>query len=51
MRGMMTGASVDPELGIPAAGGLPQGSIVLVEGGAERIVHRGTGLNRAAAPA
>ena len=43
LRGVMTGAADVPGYGAPAAIGLPQGSIVLIEGGVETIVHRGTG--------
>ena len=43
LRGVMTGAPEVPGYGAPAAPGLPQGSVVLIEGGVERIVHRGTG--------
>lgn len=43
LRGVMTGLADDPFAGVPTAPGLPQGSIVLVEGGSERVVHRGTG--------
>jgi len=43
MRGVMTGAPDDPWAGAPIAEGLPQGSIVMVEGGHETLVHRGTG--------
>ena len=43
LRGVMTGAPDIPGYGAPAATGLPQGSVVLIERGVERIVHRGTG--------
>ena len=43
LRGVMTGAPDIPGYGAPAAPGLPQGSVVLIERGVERIVHRGTG--------
>ena len=43
LRGVMTGIAVDPAIGAPFAPGLPQGSIVCIEDGVERIVHRGTG--------
>ena len=43
LRGVMTGAAPDPTIGAPFATGLPQGSIVCIEGGVERVVHRGTG--------
>ena len=43
LRGVMTGTQSDPTIGAPFAAGLPQGSIVCVEQGVERVVHRGTG--------
>lgn len=49
LRGVMTGADVMPQFGAPVAPDLPQGSIVLIEQGQERVVHLGTG--RGAAPA
>jgi hypothetical protein len=49
LRGVMTGADVMPQFDAPVAPDLPQGSIVLIEQGVERVVHLGTG--RGAAPA
>jgi broad specificity phosphatase PhoE len=43
LRGVMTGAGDHPEWGAPIAGGLPQGSLVLIEQGRESIPHLGTG--------
>lgn len=43
MRGVMTGADVRPDIGAPVAPGLPQGTIVMIEGGVERVVHLGAG--------
>ena len=43
LRGVMTGAAEIPGYGAPAAPGLPQGSVVMIDGGVETIVHRGTG--------
>ena len=43
LRGVMTGADVDPAIGAPVSPGLPQGSISLIEGGVETLAHRGTG--------
>lgn len=43
LRGVMTGVAPDPAIGAPFAAGLPQGSIVCIENGVERVVHRGTG--------
>jgi probable phosphoglycerate mutase len=43
MRGVMTGAPVVERFGAPAAGHLPQGSLVMIEAGVESIVHLGGG--------
>lgn len=43
LRGVMTRGAADPAIGAPFAPGLPQGSIVCIERGVERLVHRGTG--------
>lgn len=43
LRGVMTGAPMHPAFATPIAPGLPQGSLVMVEGGRESLVHRGTG--------
>jgi probable phosphoglycerate mutase len=43
LRGVMTGAPDLPGLDAPAAPGLPQGSVVMIERGVETIVHLGTG--------
>jgi len=43
LRGVMTGAAADGWAGAPVAPGLPQGSIVMVAGGRETVIHRGTG--------
>ena len=43
LRGVMTGAPELPGYGAPAAPGLPQGSLVLIERGQETLVHRGAG--------
>ena len=49
LRGVMTGADAMAQFDAPVAPDLPQGSIVLIEHGVERVVHLGTG--RGAAPA
>ena len=49
LRGVMTGRDVMPQFDAPVAPDLPQGSIVMIEGGRETVVHTGTG--RGAAPA
>lgn len=43
LRGMMTRLLPHPSLGTPAARGLPQGSLVMIERQVERVVHLGTG--------
>lgn len=43
MRGVMTGLPVIEGFGAPAAGHLPQGSLVMIERGVESIVHLGGG--------
>jgi probable phosphoglycerate mutase len=43
LRGMLTGAAHHPGCGAPVAAGLPQGSVVEIQAGAETIVHRGAG--------
>ncbi len=43
LRGVMTGADPHADWGAPIAGGLPQGSLVLVESGRESVAHLGTG--------
>ncbi len=43
LRGVLLGLAPDPVLGAPVAPGLPQGSVSLVENGAEMLALRGTG--------
>lgn len=43
LRGILTGQDVLPGFDAPIAPNLPQGSIALIAGGVERIVHTGTG--------
>ncbi|HEY0624344.1 histidine phosphatase family protein [Sphingomonas sp.] len=43
LRGVMTGCDVHPEFETPVAGGLPQGSVVMIEAGIETVIHTGTG--------
>lgn len=43
LRGVMTGAPVHPVVGVPTLPGLPQGSLVMIEGGVETVVHLGRG--------
>jgi glucosyl-3-phosphoglycerate phosphatase len=49
LRGVMTGLPVSSKFGAPVAPDLPQGSVVMIEGGVETVAHLGTG--RGAAPA
>ncbi len=44
LRGVMTGLAVDPELHSPIAVALPQGSVSMVAGGVETVVHHGSGF-------
>jgi len=43
LRGVMTGLPPHRSLGAPAARGLPQGSLVMIERQVERVIHFGTG--------
>lgn len=43
LRGVMTGQDVHPEFASPISPGLPQGSVVMIEGGRETVVHLGSG--------
>ncbi len=43
LRGVMTGLPDDPKLSAPIAAALPQGSVVMIEGGRETLLHRGAG--------
>lgn len=47
LRGLLVGAPVRPECGVPVAAGLPQGSIVCIENGQERVILRGGEAERA----
>lgn len=51
LRGVLTGAPVDPRFDAPVADDLPQGSIALIEGGRESVPHVGRGRASLAAPA
>ncbi|MBX9883868.1 MAG: phosphoglycerate mutase family protein [Novosphingobium sp.] len=44
MRGLMTGLADHSAVDAPVAPSVPQGSLVMIEGGVETIVHRGTGF-------
>lgn len=43
LRGVMTGQHALPQFAAPVAPDLPQGSIVMIEGGVETVVHLGLG--------
>lgn len=43
LRGVMIGLPNHADIGAPAADGLPQGSLVMIEGGVETIIHHGGG--------
>ena len=43
LRGLLVGGAPHPSCGTPVAANVPQGSVVLVERGRERVVVRGTG--------
>jgi probable phosphoglycerate mutase len=43
LRGLMTGYEAEPCFGAPIAPALPQGSLVMIEGGVETVAHRGRG--------
>jgi len=47
MRGVMTGLPDLPGYDAPVATSLPQGSVVMIAGGVERLVHAGGGGTRA----
>ncbi|GAM00416.1 histidine phosphatase family protein [Sphingomonas parapaucimobilis] len=40
LRGLMLGLADDPLCGVPVAERLPQGAIVMIEGGVETVIHR-----------
>jgi glucosyl-3-phosphoglycerate phosphatase len=47
LRGLMLGLPVDPKWGAPIADNLPQGSLVMIGGGTEKIIHMGGGVDHA----
>lgn len=49
LRGVMTGGDILPLYAAPIAPDLPQGSLVMIEKGAETLVHSGTGSGAAVA--
>jgi glucosyl-3-phosphoglycerate phosphatase len=47
LRGLLLGLDVDPRFGAPIAGSLPQGTMVMIGGGVEKIIHTGKGVQHA----
>jgi glucosyl-3-phosphoglycerate phosphatase len=47
LRGILLGLPVDPRWKAPVADSLPQGSMVMIGGGEERIISRGAGVEHA----
>jgi glucosyl-3-phosphoglycerate phosphatase len=47
LRGILLGLPVDPRWKAPIADSLPQGSMVMIGGGEERIISRGGGVEHA----
>jgi glucosyl-3-phosphoglycerate phosphatase len=48
LRGLLLGLPDRPECGAPVADGMPQGSVAAIGDRRERLLHRGTGGERAA---
>ncbi len=46
LRGLLLALDPDPRFGVPIAPSLPQGSLVMIGGGAEKIIHRHDGGTR-----
>ena len=47
LRGILLGLPVDPRFGAPIADGLPQGTLVMIGGGEEKIIATGSGVQHA----
>ena len=47
LRGILLGLPDDPQFGAPIADGLPQGTMVMIGGGGEKIIHQGFGVSHA----
>jgi glucosyl-3-phosphoglycerate phosphatase len=47
LRGLLTGTEVDPLWGAGIAPNLPQGSLVMIGGGVEKVIHMGGGVGHA----
>jgi probable phosphoglycerate mutase len=44
LRGILAGHDDHPAIGVPAADSVPQGSVVMLSGGQETLLLRGTGF-------
>ena len=47
LRGLLLGLPVDPRFGAPIAPSLPQGTLVMIGNGEEKIIHAGGGVEHA----
>jgi glucosyl-3-phosphoglycerate phosphatase len=47
LRGLLLGLPVDPRFGAPIAPSLPQGTMVMIGGGEEKIINMGGGVHHA----
>lgn len=47
LRGLLLGLPVDPHFGAPIAPSLPQGTMVMIGNGEEKIIHSGAGTEHA----
>ncbi len=47
LRGILLGLPDDPQFAAPIADGLPQGTMVMIGGGVEKIIHQGLGVSHA----
>ncbi len=47
LRGLLMGLEADPIYGAPIADNLPQGTMVMIGGGQEKIIHQGGGVEHA----
>jgi glucosyl-3-phosphoglycerate phosphatase len=46
LRGLLLGLDPDPRIGVPVAATLPQGSMVMIGGGVEKIIRTGEAAER-----
>ncbi len=47
LRGILLELPVDPRFGAPIADNLPQGTMVMIGGGTEKVIHHGGGVSHA----